>query len=383
MTDTTCPDEADLLPLTTGEQAAGPVQEHVRECPACRARIKQLQGEITNLRRIRRDSQQTSVIQPPPAPAADSGAAAGDEPSTVSLTGRSRRPAHVGKYFIAGLLDEAQTALVYRALHPTLNKELVIKLGRQEKASPAEHKQLLEEGKRLAQLDHPHLVRVYDLDFHQERPFLVMEYVGGSGLKQLMEEKRPTAVEAAGLVARLARGLAEVHRQGLVHGEINPGNVLIDDAGQPRLDFGLACLHRPTGGEGAAEPVVAGTAPGQVRGTPDSAGPRGDLFGLGRVLYFLLTGKDPFETADHLRRGDWDREALRSAGVPGRLQAICARALAADPAERYAGAAEMAGDLERLVRHPNGLRGVALLALAALGAAVGAGLLYWLLRGGN
>jgi tRNA A-37 threonylcarbamoyl transferase component Bud32 len=394
MSEPTCPDEADLLAMATGESPPAAVADHLKDCATCRERLKQLQGEITSLRKAVSGGR-SSILTPPAAPVREAGGPgeAGAEAPAGSLSTilrAGRRPAHVGKYFVAGLLDDGETTLVYRALHPTVNKELVIKLGRQAAADdPARNKALLEEGKQLAQLEHPHLVRVFDLNFQERRPFLVLEYVGGSGLKQYAEEARPTPVQAAALVAKLARGLAEVHRAGLVHGEINPGNVRVADAGQPRLEFGLATLHqRWTGDEGQpADSILTYMAPEQARGEREHLGPRSDLFGLGSILYFLLTGKAPFagkdafESLERLRRVDYDREALRAPAIPRRLQAICARALDPDPAARYASAEELADALERFVRHPHGYRAWLIVAAALVLAGVVGGILYLLLGG--
>jgi serine/threonine protein kinase len=381
MSNHTCPEEADLLPLTTGEAVPAPIQDHLQDCPTCRERLKQLQEEVSSLRQIMRDSVESGVYLP----------ARGEE-AGLSGTITAKRPANIGQYLIAGLLDDSETTLVYRALHPLVHKELVIKLGRQAAGEDAAgHKALLEEGKLLAQLEHPHLVRVHDLNFQDRRPFLVLEYIGGSDLKQYVEEERPDPVRAAALVAKLARGLAEVHRKGLVHQEINPGNIRMDDKGEPRLDFGLATLRqRWTGDENQPpETTLTFMAPEQARGEKDRIGPHSDLFGLGSVLYFLLTGKAPFEgkdafdSLDRLRHAVYDREALRTPAIPLRLEAICARALAADTADRYATAEELADDLERFVRHPQGYRLWVVMLVVLLLAAGAAGVIYLVLTAGD
>jgi serine/threonine protein kinase len=275
---------------------------------------------------------------------------------------------------VVGVLDEGGQASVYRALHPTLDKELVIKLSHRSLAQdPADHDLLVAEGKLLADLDHPHLVRVYDLDFHEGRPFLVMEYVRGCNLQQHAAQTRPGPRQAAGLVAKIARALAVAHRRGVVHQDVKPRNILIDEAGQPRLiDFGMARLRHawadhaihPNGG------TLEYMAPEQARGETDRVDRRSDLFALGGVLYALLTGKAPFtgkdlgEVLDRAGRCDFDRPALRAAGVPRRLEAICLRAMAADPADRYAGADDLAADLERFAGR--GLRVAQVAAAAAL-----------------
>jgi tRNA A-37 threonylcarbamoyl transferase component Bud32 len=391
MSEPTCPDEAELLPLTTGETIAPHIQEHLDRCPNCRERLKQLQGEVTSLRRVLRDAPTGfSTITASEIP----GTMAASDPaeSNAPVSRSSRRPANIGKYFVAGLLHEMETTSTYRALHPTLHKELVIKLGRQAtEQDPAKQKPLLEEGKRLAQIDHTNLVRVFDLDFHKNRPYLVMEHVPGTSLKQTVEEARPTPQQAAAIIAKLARALAEVHRLDLVHQDIHPGNILIDEKGEPRLAFGLASLHqrRPDTDPQPAGSLLTYMAPEQARGERERITSRSDIFGLGCVLYYLLVGKPPFEGTDafdsleRVRNVDYDQEALRAQAVPSRLQATCVRAMAADPTDRYASADAFADDLERFVKHPHGLSRAILFAVIGVIVAAAALVAYLLLRGGE
>jgi hypothetical protein len=390
MSEPPCPDEAELLPLVTGEAVAPAVQQHLDGCPACRERLRQLQGEITSLRRVQSDSGEGYATVQPTGAATPAGGAAAEVEGTPALSRSSRRPANVGKYFIAGLLDEGETTSTYRALHATLNKELLIKLGRQAAGpDPARHKALLEEGKRLAQIEHPNLVRVFDLDFHKDRPYLVMEHVRGTSLKHWAPEAQPTPDQAAALVARLARGLAEVHRRGLVHREVHPGNVLVGEDGEPRLAFGLASLHqqRPDTDPQPAGSLLTYMAPEQARGDKEHITPRSDTFALACVLYYLLAGKgpfegkDPFDSLERVRTVDLDWDALRAKGVPRRLEAICARAMAADPADRYPSADAFAADLERFAKHPRGLSPGVLIAFVVLVLAAAAGVAYFLFQG--
>jgi tRNA A-37 threonylcarbamoyl transferase component Bud32 len=291
-------------------------------------------------------------------------------------------PHAVGRYRIISLLGEGGQALVYRAVHPTLGMDVVLKWSRRPlPEDPAERDRLLAEGRILAGLEQPNLARVYDLDLHEGRPFLVMEYVRGRTLAQAAAQASPSPAQAAAVVARVARALAAAHQRGVLHLDVKPKNILIGDDGQPRLlDFGLARLQDAYADEREGAGQVSGTvqymAPEQARGEVQRVGPRSDVFGLGGVLYFLLTGRAPFTGADfaealeRARRCAWDRAALRTAAVPPRLAAVCARTLAADPEDRYPGAAELADDLETFVRRPRRRAllavGAALLVLALL-----------------
>jgi hypothetical protein len=185
----------------------------------------------------------------------------------------------------------------------------------------------------------------------------------------------------------VAGALAAAHRRGILHRDIKPRNIVIDEAGRAKLiDFGLASLRDAWGEDQEAAGTVSGTAqymaPEQARGATDEIGPRSDLFALGGVLYFLLTGRAPFvganlhETLDRAKANAFDRAALGAAVAPRRLKAICLRLLATDPEGRYARAEDVATDLEAAARPPRVMPWLVVLALPVL-LAVG-GLVWWL-----
>jgi tRNA A-37 threonylcarbamoyl transferase component Bud32 len=261
-------------------------------------------------------------------------------------------PTRVGKYLVAELIGQGGQAYVLRVLDPELRKEFALKLARRptridahtEAATPVGRYRVLQEGRLLAQCDHPNLVRIVDLDAYEGRPFVVMEYVTGLTLEQFVDQRRPSARFAARLAAELARAVAYLHARGIVHQDIKPANVLIDDHGRPRLiDFGLA-RQQPTWSGGTAD-VIGGTAafmsPEQAMGRADRIGPWTDIFGLGAVLYHLLTQRPLYQGAS---RGSILRQAMGVQYVPVRqinrrvprsLERICHKALAADPQQRY------------------------------------------------
>jgi len=271
-------------------------------------------------------------------------------------------PERIGEYRIVGRLGKPSgQAEVYRAVHPRLPKEVAIKWSRRQVPEQADRDRLMVEARLLATLDHPGLVRVHDVGVHEGRLFVVMEYVPGRDLVEHSRQVRSEPREAARLVAEIARTLEYIHRHGIVHQDLKPQNVIMDPAGRTRLiDFGLARLRDYWSSEPGAEESISGTpaymAPEQARGEP--ATERSDVFALGAMLYWLLTGKAPFaaakplESLDRAARCDWDRSALKASHIPRRLAAVCERAMAADPADRFGSAAELADCLERLLRRP-------------------------------
>ncbi|HZU38707.1 MAG TPA: serine/threonine-protein kinase [Gemmataceae bacterium] len=312
------------------------------------------------------------------------GSAASQTFTTPAEQASGHAPGKFGKYTVLEKLGEGGQAIVYRVLHPELGKEMVLKWHHLPVPPDPELRQMfLKEGKLLASLEppHPNLVTVYDAGFEGDHPFVLMEYVRGRTLEQYAQTTRPDPMQAARLVAQVARAVAYVHARGITHRDLKPRNLLIDEHGSPRLiDFGLAQLHdawsapeQPEGG------TPAYMAPEQARGEDIPGATQPDVFALGGVLYFLLVGKAPFaatssaQALQRARRGEVDGSALIEARVPSRLRKICLRALAANPSERYARAEDLAADLERCAGQPRRRRlaliaaAVLLLVLAAVG----------------
>jgi tRNA A-37 threonylcarbamoyl transferase component Bud32 len=349
---TTCPQEEELLPEAVGEALSPEVSLHVQDCQRCQERVRRLRVEIENLRSV-------------------SAANAGDTPAMAETTTWKPAqdaptveecPALIGKYRVLGQLSQGGQAVVYRVTDPTLQRDLVAKVARQRPhLEAAGRERLIAEGRLLARIDHPNVVRVVDLDFHEDRPFLVMEYVRGRTLRQYVGSRRLPPKEAARLLAEVARAVAAAHALGITHQDLKPENILIDEAGRPRIiDFGLAKLCQAWQAPGDEAALVGGTAwymaPEQARGELERVGPQTDIFGLGAVLFELLTGHAPFEHRDRkeaLHRAEgcrFDPQPLGSRGVPRRLAAICRRAMQPDPADRYPSAEALAGELERAGR---------------------------------
>jgi predicted Ser/Thr protein kinase len=272
------------------------------------------------------------------------------------------QPDTIGRYRIVGVLDSGGQAVVYRAAHPTLPRDVAIKVAHE--PSTIDRSLLKGDAELLCLLEHPNLVRVHDLDLHDGRPFVVMEFVRGRNLQQVADQSRPSPYQAALWMAVIARALAYVHRCGVVHQDIKPKNILIDESGCPRLiDFGVA-RWRNVWSEGQAGPsggTLAFMAPEQARGESERVGAAADIFGLGGTLYFLLTGEAPFEGKtknEQWRRAsrcEFDHAALRARKVPRALERVVLKAMAADPKDRFASAESMASALDGYLHRPRRL----------------------------
>ena len=228
-----CPPDDQLLAAAAGEPDLAGVLEHVESCTACRMRLKLLNREIAELRSLSHDS--TPALPRTVVPAG--GIAAAASPTTI------------GRYVVVGDLGSGGQADVFRVVDPELGRYLVLKRSRRLAVDAVGRRDaLLSEGRLLADLDHPGLVRIFDVGIHDGRAYLVLEHVPGRNLEQIFKDKRPSAHDAARLVAAVAGVVAYAHSRGVVHGDITPRNILIDGDDRPRLiDFGLSKMENAWG----------------------------------------------------------------------------------------------------------------------------------------
>lgn len=275
-------------------------------------------------------------------------------PTRVDDGGSREGPPGPGKYRVIRPLGHGGQADVFLAFDPDLGRQVVIKRYR----GDAERlRALLGEGRALARVRSPYVARCLDADHGEDGEVtLVLEHISGKNLKELYERQPPSPSEAARLVEQVAEGLAEAHASCCPHLDLKPANIVRGDDGRPRIiDFGLSA-----GAGGGPEGSIRGTpscmAPEQARGEAERIGTRTDVFGLGAVLYFLLTGRPPFEgenrTAilEQARRCEFAPPRKRNPKVPRALEEVCLKAMAAAPEQRYASAEEFRRAVHR-ARH--------------------------------
>ena len=219
--------------------------------------------------------------------------------------------AQLGPYQIEDLLGAGGMGEVYRARDTRLHRTVAIKLLPSERLADADRKlRFLQEARAASALSHPNIVTLYDIASDNGREYLVLEYVPGKTLAQLIAPKGLPIEDALHFATQIAGGLAAAHTAGIVHRDIKPANLIVTAEGQVKiLDFGLAKLQTPRSPTGAAmaAPESAHTGPGVVMGTPAYMSPeqaagreadhRTDIFSLGVVLYELLSGVRPFRGA--------------------------------------------------------------------------------------
>ncbi|MCI0459493.1 MAG: serine/threonine protein kinase [Gemmataceae bacterium] len=212
----------------------------------------------------------------------------------------------------------------------------------------------------LARLRHPNVVQVYEVGEQEGRLFFSMEFLPGGSLAARLAGKPLSPAEAARTIEVLARALQAVHEHGILHRDLKPHNVLIDADGTLKLsDFGLAKRLDENPGltpSGATLGTPSYMAPEQVKARPGDVSPRTDVYGLGAILYELLTGRPPFlgknsfETLQQVVAGNPVPPSRLRPEVPAALEAVCLKCLETRPARRYASAAELADDLKRWLR---------------------------------
>ena len=210
----------------------------------------------------------------------------------------------IGRYQVIDTLGEGGMGTVYRAHDPKLERLVAVKVPRFEVSKSDLDlvvMRFLREARSAAQIRHPNVCPIYDVDEHNGVPFVVMAYVEGQSLAERLRAKTlfSDQTEAVRLVRQVACGLKAVHAHGIVHRDLKPANILLDRDGQALLaDFGLARPeHDPQ--RLTMHGAVLGTpgymAPEQAQGDPERIGPRTDLYSLGVVLYAMLTGRLPFQ----------------------------------------------------------------------------------------
>jgi eukaryotic-like serine/threonine-protein kinase len=278
------------------------------------------------------------------------------------------------RYEVESTLGRGGMAQVYRANDRVLGRPVAVKvLSRKLSGDQKFLTRFRREAQASAGLNHPHVVSVYDTGAHDDLHYIVMEYVEGETLGSLMARDGPLpAGTSARIAADVAEALEAAHRQGLVHRDVKPGNVMIDPDGRVKVvDFGIA--RAATDDTLTQTGLVLGTAaylaPEQARGEGVDA--RSDIYSLGCVLYEMLTGRPPFEADSPVAMAYKhvnERPAPPDGAVPPDMAAVVMRALEKDPTRRFQTAAEMQAAL--LATLPTGPMAAAMVPMAAGDTAV-------------
>src|SRR5437773_8528853 len=267
-----------------------------------------------------------------------------------------------GDYELLEEIGRGGQGVVYRARQKSLNRTVALKvIGLGQWATQAHLKRFRREAESAANLDHPCIVPIYEVGEREGSCYFSMKFIDGGQLDEVAKRTPISTRNAAELIAKLARTVHYAHEHGILHRDIKPGNILLDAEGEPHLtDFGLARLLE-TKSTVTHTMDVLGTpsymAPEQAVGNNARVSSATDIYGLGAVLYQLLTGQPPFaggttyETIKLLLDTEPRQPRLLNPKVDRDLSTICLKCLEKDPQRRYSSALALAEDLERWLKH--------------------------------
>ena len=268
----------------------------------------------------------------------------------------------LGDYELLEEIGRGGQGVVFRARQKSLNRNVALKvIGLGQWATPAHLKRFRLEAEAAASLDHPYIVPIYEVGEQDGQCYFSMKFIEGGQLDEVVKHTPISIRQAAELMAKVARTVHYAHEHGILHRDIKPGNILLDAKGETHLtDFGLARLVE-------SESTVTRTL--EVLGTPSYMAPEQaagdnakltratDVYGLGAVLYQLLTGHPPFaggttyETIKLLLETEPRQPRLWNPKIDRDLSTICLKCLGKDPQRRYSSALALAEDLERWLKH--------------------------------
>jgi serine/threonine-protein kinase len=276
-----------------------------------------------------------------------------------SVAGAAAPSTVVGDYELLEEIGRGGMGVVFRARQLSLNRVVALKMVSADRAH-VDDERFRREAEAAAHLDHPHIVPIYEVGEHDGRRYFSMKWIDGPDLGQLFsggsQNRRGRAVlrTAAKQLMLVARAVHHAHQRGILHRDLKPSNILMDRSGQPHVaDFGLA--KRVEGDSGVTQAGANVGTPSYM--APEQAGAEPllttavDVYGLGAILYEVLTGRPPFraetplDTLVQVRSQEPPRPRFLEPGADRDLETICLKCLAKDAAGRYGSAEALADDL--------------------------------------
>ena len=263
----------------------------------------------------------------------------------------------LGRYEILEPIGSGASSTVFKARDTLIGRIVAIKTLQSGLNDPAWRDRFMAEARIVGQLSHPRIVKLHDMGIDEVSgaPYLVMEYVVGETLEKHIAARKAEPRQAFSWGAALARALAYAHEQGIVHGDIKPANIMINQDGRVMLtDFGIARFAAHITQVGGLRGTPAYLAPEQIQGKPTDG--RSDLFSLGTVLYQLATGQRPFQSDSveavcaQILKAKITPPTKVNPALPAAFDGIAARCLARNPEDRYANGELLSTALEAAAR---------------------------------
>jgi serine/threonine-protein kinase len=265
-------------------------------------------------------------------------------------------PCEFADYVLEEEVGRGGMGIVFRARQTSLDREVAVKMILSGTfATKSERERFRAEAEAAARLDHPNIVAVHEVGEHGEIPYFSLRYIAGMTLAERLRMKPMPARDAAEILAKVARAVDCAHQCGVLHRDLKPSNILLDEAGEPYVtDFGLA--KRDNDANVTRTGAVIGTpaymSPEQASGNRNAIGPASDIYGLGAILYYMLTGRPPFQADSPVdvlllvREQDPIRPRIVNPRADRDLEMIALRCLQKPSDLRYRSAAMLADDLE-------------------------------------
>ncbi|WP_372365671.1 ABC transporter substrate binding protein [Candidatus Uabimicrobium sp. HlEnr_7] len=265
---------------------------------------------------------------------------------------------HIGRYRLIREIGCGGMGKVYEVYDPVLRRKVALKLLLKSNSNLSVSR-FLREAQSTAKLDHKNIIKLHEIEKQENgQVFYTMDFIEGESFSQVLKTKKLNFNDGVKIVEKVTRAVYYAHLKGIIHRDIKPGNIMIDRNGEPRLmDFGLAKELEGDATKFSQTGIIMGTVgympPEQVEGKVQTTS---DIYALGAVLYKILTGKVPFESENSVtmiykilqeepkRPREWNRKISKD------LEAICLKAIAKDPQQRYTNAGELADDLKNYLK---------------------------------
>jgi eukaryotic-like serine/threonine-protein kinase len=271
-----------------------------------------------------------------------------------------RFPRYLGEYELIEEIARGGMGVVYRARQEKLNRLVALKLIRSGSLAGVDDlRRFRQEAEAIADLDHPHIIPIYEIGQDDDQPYFSMKLIEGGNLTRHIPRLKEDPGAVAALMVKVARAVHYAHQRTILHRDIKPSNILLDERDEPYVtDFGLAKRIGPESGTAATVTgAVMGTPaympPEQARGGTKSVTTAADIYSLGATLYEALTGQPPFagDSSAEIMRLVLDQEPVRPRSINPKLdrdlETICMKCLEKEPSRRYGSAEALAEDLER------------------------------------